>query len=194
MKKKLVLFLFVFMSFTSFLNAQESHLIFKGIPIDGTLSDYVTKLQKSGFQLLNKENGFALLKGDFASYIDCKIGVVTLKNNDLVNKVVVIFPERKTWSKLYTNYFSLKQLLIEKYGNPSQNIEKFESYSEPKDDQDKMYQVQFDKCKYYSIFTTEKGDIELSIEHDGVTSCYIKLGYFDKINGQIIENEAKNDL
>ena len=78
-------------------------------------------MQNSGFQLISKENGLALLKGDFASYKDCIIRVATLKNKDLVNKVLVIFPERDTWSRLYSNYSSLKQLLSEKYGEPSQN-------------------------------------------------------------------------
>jgi len=192
--KKLMSFLFTGVLFISFFNAQELHLTFKGVPIDGKLNEYVVKMQNSGFQLISKENGLALLKGDFASYKDCIIGVATLKNKDLVNKVLVIFPERDTWSRLYSNYSSLKQLLSEKYGEPSQTVEKFDSYSEPKDDQDRMYYVQFDKYKYYSIFTTEKGNIELSIEHNGVTSCFVKLAYFDKINGQIIENEAKNDL
>ena len=194
MKKKLILFFFVFTTITTLFKAQDSHLTFKGIPIDGKLNEFVIKMQNSGFHLISEENGIAMLKGDFASYKDCFIGVATLKNNDLVNKIVVVFPERETWSTLYNNYYSLKKLLTEKYGEPSHNVEKFDSYSEPKDDQNKMYEVKFDRCKYYSIFTTEKGNIELSIDHNSVTSCFVKLAYFDEINGQIIENEAKSDL
>jgi hypothetical protein len=84
--------------------------------------------------------------------------------------------------------------LTEKYGKPSSNEEKFQSYSEPKDDGSKMHQVQFDKCKYHTTYETGKGTIQLSIEHDGVTSCFVKLAYFDKINSEKIKKEALDDL
>lgn len=85
-------------------------------------------------------------------------------------------------------------MLTEKYGNPSDVLEKFDSYSQPRDDNSKIYEVKFDRCKYYSIYETEKGTIELSIEHDGVSNCFIKLAYFDKINNEIIKEKAKDDL
>ena len=85
-------------------------------------------------------------------------------------------------------------MLSEKYGKPSESVEKFQSYAEPKNDNDKMYQVQFDKCKYYTIYKTENGTIQLSIEHEGVTKCFIKLAYFDKINGETVKKQALDDL
>ena len=172
----------------------SNHLIFKGVPIDGTLDDYVSKMKQNGFTYLGTEDGTALLKGEFAGYKDCTVGVSTLKQKDLVHKIAVIFPEHKTWSTLYGNYFNLKEMLTEKYGNPSDVLEKFDSYSQPRDDNSKIYEVKFDRCKYYSIYETEKGTIELSIEHDGVSSCFIKLAYFDKINSNIVKEKAKGDL
>ena len=84
-------------------------------------------------------------------------------------------------------------MLTEKYGEPSDCVEKFDGY-EPSDDNSKMYEVKLDKCKYYTTFETEKGSIQLSIEHDGVISCYVMLAYYDKINGEIIRAKAIDEL
>ena len=172
----------------------SQHLTFKGVPIDGTLDDYVSKMKQSGFTIIQTKDGTAILNGDFAGYKDCNIGVSTLKQKDLVHKISVIFSKKDTWSTLSGDYFDLKQMLTEKYGKPSQVVEKFDGYSEPRDDRSKMYEVQFDRCKYYSIWETDKGDIQLSIAHNSVTSCFITLAYFDKINSDKIKAKAKDDL
>lgn len=170
------------------------HLSFKGVPIDGTLSEYVTKMKQNGFLLLSTENEIAILSGDFAGYKDCKVGVSTLKQKDLVYKIVVLFPNKETWSTLSGNYFDLKQMLTEKYGEPSEVFEKFDTYSQSMDDSYKMHQVGMDRCKYYSVFQTAKGAIELAIDHDSVISKYVTLVYSDKINSEIMKAKAKGDL
>lgn len=175
--------------------AQKSeHLTFKGVPIDGTLNEFVSKMKQNGFTHLGTEDGTAILNGDFAGYKDCYVGVSTLKQNDLVHKIAVIFPDNDTWSTLSGNYFDLKKMLTEKYGEPSDVVEKFDTYSQPRDDKSRMYQVGMDRCKYYSIWQTDKGEIQLSIDHNSVTSCFVKLAYFDKINSDKIKAKAKDDL
>ena len=175
--------------------AQKSeHLTFKGVPIDGTLNEYVSKMKQNGFTHLGTEDGTAILNGDFAGYKDCYVGVSTLKQNDLVNKIAVIFPDNDTWSTLSGNYFDLKKMLTEKYGEPSDVVEKFDTYSQPRDDKSRMYQVGMDRCKYYSIWQTDKGEIQLSIEHESVIKYFVRLGYFDKINNEIIKAKAIDDL
>lgn len=189
-------YLSLIFSLTSILTLAQTpeHLSFKGVPIDGTLEEYVSKMKQSGFTHLGTEDGTAILNGDFAGYKDCHVGVSTLKQKDLVHKIAVIFPERETWSTLSGNYFDLKEMLTEKYGKPSDVVENFGTSSQLEDDHSKMYNVQFDRCKYYSIWQTDRGEIQLSIDHDGVISCFVKLIYFDKINSNIIRTKAKGDL
>lgn len=195
MKKLILTAIIAFITMFSFAQTQSSnHLSFKGVPIDGTLSEYVSKMKQKGFTHIGTEDGMALLTGDFAAYKQCMIGVVTLKQKDLVSKIAVVFPSCDTWSLLSSNYFSLKEMLTEKYGEPSECVERFDTYSEPQDDGDKMDQVKSDRCKYYTIFETDNGEIQLSIDHDGVISCHVRLSYFDKINGEIIRKEAMDDL
>jgi len=166
------------------------HMNFKGVPIDGTLNDYVLKLKLSGFSLARTENGIALLEGDFAGYKDCFIGVSTLEQKDLVSRITVVFPDCNTWSMLSSNYYNLKELLTEKYGGPSEVVEKFDTRNEPSDDNDRMYEVAMDRCKYYTTYETGKGSIQLTIEKDD----FVRLSYFDKINSEIIREKAKGDL
>lgn len=73
MKSVLTSFLCFVLTMTS--NAQNNtekteHMTFKGVPIDGTLNEYVSKMKQSGFTLIDTEDGVAMLKGDFAAYKD----------------------------------------------------------------------------------------------------------------------------
>ena len=194
MKVKIILLLIAFMTITSNYSQSSEHLVFKGVPIDGTLKEYVSKMVQDGFTDLGTEDGTAILNGEFAGYKDCNIGVTTLKQKDLVYKIAVIFPKKDTWSTLSGNYFDLKDMLTEKYGNPSEVVEKFDSSYQPRDDNNKIHFVKNDNCKYFSIWKTDKGEIKLSIQHQGYESCYVTLSYSDKINSDIIKTKAKRDL
>jgi hypothetical protein len=195
MKTKIILAFLAFLTIIGYTHSQTGdHLIFKAVPIDGTLDGYVSKMKQNGFMHLGTDEGTAILNGDFAGYKDCYVGVSTLKQKDLVYKIAVVFPDKKTWSTLLGNYVDLKEMLTEKYGKPSDVIEKFDGDSQPREDDDRMYKVKFDNCKYYSIWHTDKGEIQLSIEHESVTKCFVHLSYFDKINSNIIKAKAKDDL
>lgn len=171
----------------------SKHLTFKGVPIDGTLVEYISKMKKSGFTHKYTKDGVAVLEGDFASYNNCIVGVSTLKQKDLVSKIAVLFPNRETWSSLSSNYFNLKELLTEKYGSPAETIEEFQNNT-PKDDGSRFLYVKLDFCKYITTYETEKGTIQLSVEHDSESHCFVKLTYFDKINSEAVKKQALDDL
>jgi hypothetical protein len=192
MKTNFLTLLFTLLTTLIFAQTSE-HLSFKGVPIDGTLNEYVLKMKKNGFMHTGTKDGLAILEGDFASYKNCTVGVSTLKSKDLVSKIIVLFPDLEIWSSLSSNYFNLKEMLTEKYGQPAESKEEFQSYT-PDNDGSKMTSVQLGHCKYYSIYETEKGTIELSIEQNDNSRTFVKLAYFDKINGETIKKEALNDL
>jgi hypothetical protein len=191
MKIKFITFFFSLLS--ALANAQNSeHLSFKGVPINGTLNEYIIKMKQNGFRHIQTKDGTAFLKGDFAGYKDCYIGVSTLTKKNLVSKITVSFSEQNSWSLLSSNYFNLKEMLTEKYGQPFEIVEKFSTY-EPNDDGSKMILVNLDACKYVTTYETDKGRIELSIK-GGNSGALVLLSYFDKINGAIINATAKDDL
>ena len=172
--------------------ADNQHLMFKGVPIDGTLSEYVEKMKLNGFTLLGSENNGALFNGEFANYQNCKIGVGTSNKKDLVSTVFVMFPEREEWNDLYGDYSRLKQLLSEKYGIPNESKEKWENGYEPMLSL-RMSAVKRGECNFITTFVTPNGKIQLRIEHQDAT-CFVFLGYFDKINGEIMKAKAIDDL
>ncbi len=192
MKAKLLL-LILFL-FPLALLAQSDHLTFKGVPIDGTLSQFSNQLVKKGFTKMFSERGQAVLQGDFAGYKNCYVAVSTLDNEDLVYMVGVMFPDLDQWSLLESNYTKLKEMLTTKYGKPIEVVEEFQSTFQPKTDNDKLHKLKFDECTYKSIFETDKGRVVLRISHESVMKCFVVLGYVDGINGLRAQDAAIEDL
>jgi len=83
---------------------------------------------------------------------------------------------------------------IKNVSEPSENVEEFQTSYKPKDDNSKMHELGMNNCNYYSTYKTEKGSIQLSIENDGFMTSFVRLSYFDKINGKIIRKKAIDDL
>jgi len=175
--------------------ATSNHLAFKGVPIDGTLKQYVARMKKAGFSHIGTRDGTAILQGDFAGHKNCDVYVSTIEGNDVVSYIVVVFPNRETWEYLYGDYKNLKEMLIEKYGQPSSVKEEFQGYKySDETDNDKMHKVIMDECKYETRFITEKGEIVLWIGHERMMSTFVCLQYKDKINSGAVKQQAINDL
>lgn len=176
--------------------AKSNHLKFKGVPIDGKLKEFVSRMERKGFKHVGTTDDIEILQGDFAGFKECTIYVTTLDNQDLVSRISVVFPEQDQWGYLYGDYKHLKELLTEKYGKPSACTEKFQSHYDTTqlDDQDKIHNVKFDRCKYETRFTVNNGEIILWIEHDSLSSCFVMLSYKDQANTNVIREYAKDDL
>jgi len=188
MKRIIVLLCLVLPVSISFSQAQPKsepagHLTFQGVPIDGSLSAFVSRMEKNGFSKVDFETGYALLVGNFASYKNCMVAVETLEKEDVVSKIAVMFMAQGTWSVLSSDYFSLKEMLTKEYGAPAAQVEKFKG-AQPADDIAKMNAVKSNNSDYYTTYETPKGSIQLSIEHDRAQKCFVQLAYYDKINGE----------
>lgn len=190
MKRFIISLLAILSALTSY--AQE-HMTFKGVPIDGTLDAYVANMKKAGFTYLGTQDGVAMLQGDFAGYRNCTIGVITLKSLDVVNRITVLFDAHETWGNLYGNYTSLKEMLTTKYGKHSECREMFQG-SQPDDDNSRMHALHFDRCKYYTIWETDKGSIELDIAKKEYDGGMVRLTYWDKANTTSVQEKALEDL
>src|SRR5690242_13766674 len=103
----------------------SAHLAFKGVPIDGTLQEFVSKMEKNGFVKVSSEEGYALMVGEYASHKGSMVAIETLKHEDVVSKIAVMLPPGDTWTALSTDYFSMKKMLVETYGNPTDQVETF---------------------------------------------------------------------
>ena len=173
-------------------SAQTDHLKFMGIPIDGTLNSFVQKLKDKGCTYIGQQDGLAILSGEFAATKGCSIGVVRFSDRDQVNLVVVIFPEEKTWNGIIKSYYTLKDMLTEKYGTP-ECVEQF-SDREPSSDYLKFYAILSDECHYVSEFSCENGKIQLTIGKGEYNSAAVSLRYIDKATAIETRKKIMDDL
>ena len=95
------------------------------------------------------------MKGKFAGYNDCKIFVYPTPDNE-VQLVAINFPEAEQWSILYNNYRKIKEMLIEKYGQPDYCEEKFNSYTQPTNDRSKFHEVMWDCFVNSQVIATQR--------------------------------------
>ena len=194
--RRIFLSLFVaFVAFaTTFAQGESEHLTFKGVPIDGTLDEYVAKMKQAGFTYLTTYNGTAVLEGNFAGYKGCKIIVIAHTSNSKVYGVGVMFPEHESWTALETDYDNLKLMLMQKYGEPSECVENFHGHITPETNNDKLHELKMDNCTWKTTYETSKGSICVSLSHAGLTSCYVMLCYIDQLNSLAMMENAIDDL
>lgn len=191
MKTFIITALFVVLSSVTF--SQESeHLTFKGVPIDGSLSTFVSKMKSAGFSYLGEMDGFAIMYGDFAGYHGCAIGVNTLKSLN-VSFINVIFPVCNDWATLEDCYDTLKEMLTQKYGNPVV-VEQFQGRIQPETNNEKLHELYMNRCTWSSLYITPKGNIELSLQKSEYGSSFVLLEYYDKINTDSVRSMAIDDL
>lgn len=78
----------------------SNHLKFKGVPIDGKLEDFVSRMKRKGFKHIGTQDDTEIIQGDFADFKECTVYVTTLDNKDLVSRIAVAFPEQDQWEYL----------------------------------------------------------------------------------------------
>ena len=164
-------------------NAQNSHLLFKGIEMDGTVSEFVKKLEAKGYTTSVEIDKGAVLTGEFAGE-NAEIFVMGGKDEN-VWRVVVKFDKKETWSALKLSYLSYKKALTKKYGEG----ECYEFFKPPYYDGDgyELTALKLDKCTFLTYFKTENGGIGVEINSDN----YAQITYEDEENVKLHENKKE---
>ena len=197
MKQIIITVLCMFATLCGYAQEKSGHLLFKGVPIDGTVNSFVQKMKQKGFALEGNGEQTAIMKGAFAGQKNCNVGIFRTVEKDLVFRVAVLFEAEKQWSMLEKTYLFLKEMLTKKYGKPSFSIEEFDNPYQPEDDNMKMFYTEQDKCKYGTEYETDEGIITLKITHvkaEYKDFCYVTLVYTDSKNFSDAEKSASDDL
>ena len=143
--------------------AQE-HLSFKGIPIEGSMTEFCQKLKTKGFTQLGRDDNVTTFTGDFTGR-QATVGVGATDDGKSVHSVVVIFDESSEWNTLVNTYDYYKGLYIRKYGEPSACRE--HNPSRQDSNISLMYELGQGTVTYASAWNVTGGTIELSIEKAG---------------------------
>lgn len=168
--------------------AQE-HLSFKGIPIEGSMTEFCQKLKSKGFTSISRENNITLFSGDFTGR-QATVGVTATGDGKNVFAVVVLFDPSGEWNTLVNTYDYYKDLYTRKYGKPT--ISKENNPAHLDSNTALMAEVHQGTVVYGSAWEVTGGDIQLSIEKSsGVYEGMVMIRYRDSQN---IEAKIQNDL
>lgn len=167
--------------------AQNSHLKFKGIPIDGYAEKFVFALEKQGFTREKMSKGLDIMMGKFTDYQSIVL-IMSSPKTETVHTVCVKFGEESSWDSLLFMYKKYKEMYSNKYGAPEYHIESFDYPFNDDSDGLEMVAVKNDKCNYVSRFTVDGGTIAVMITDD----CSLTIYYIDKINNEKSQKESQS--
>lgn len=168
--------------------AQE-HLSFKGIPIEGSMTEFCKKLKAKGFTSIDQKNNGTLFTGDFTGR-EATVGVTATDDGQNVFAVVVLFDPSGEWNTLVNTYDYYKDLYTRKYGEPAASTEKNPSLLDS--NTFLMKEVDEGTVVYVSAWEVTGGDIQLSIEKSsGYCEGMVMIRYRDSQNA---EAKIKRDL
>lgn len=170
--------------------AQE-HLSFKGIPIEGSISEFGRKLKSKGMTLSEKGEDYWAFSGDF---IGRKATVlVATADGKNVFKVGAFFEPSEEWNTLVGTYNYCKDLYTRKYGQPVAFREMNPSLSDS--NIALMQEVYQGTVVYFSAWEVTGGTIELSIEKSsGFYEGVVRIIYHDAQNEEDKMQEDLNDI
>lgn len=173
------------------MSAQE-HFTFKGVELNGPLSDFITQMEAKGFVFKNNfENGNgASMTGSFMGYSDCELYIFTTPNSKMVRMVKIYLPEEEnSWSSLKSYYTQSVDAFTKKYGAPG---DEYSFFSKPYYEGDgyEMTGVKVDKCNYAAFWELEKGAIFIEISK----WCQVCISYEDNLNTQLSSQEKEQNI
>jgi hypothetical protein len=188
MRKFIALFAFIVIALTSYAQG-SSKLYFKGIPVDGSLTEFCQKLKAKGLTYVNSNNSEALFEGDFAGR-HATIGVAATNDGRKVFAVVVFFDASQEWNTLVSTYNYYKDLYTQKYGNPS--VVRETNPAQINSNIAFMSELYQGTVIWGSLWEVAGGEIEVSIDKSsGVYEGMVMICYRNTQNEQA---KIQNDL
>lgn len=155
----------------------DDHIKFKGIPVNGTVQQVRAKIINAGFV----PDGEPLV-GKFAG-LKVKVYVGGDDETNLAYSVIVVSDEEKSWDTLKQKYLKVRELYIQKYGEPTKDMQTFgDPYYEGEGDE--LEATECNKCFYNSLFTVPGGEVSIFIINRS-----IMFSFDDAINKPLEEDE-----
>lgn len=166
----------------------QDHMAFMGVPIDGTISSFQSKIETKGFtknSFISSKCpvGYRVFNGIFASY-NCFLEVIYSPKTKVVFQCNVLFCDNDR-EKADNIYNDLKNLLKTKY----QDYEQTDTLDNGKP----LFAIGIKNENGIPY----KGEIDLTKRHEeiyGITTNWIILGYQDKLNAFNNQIGRMNDL
>ena len=190
MKRVLITVLASVIAFIAF--AQEAHLKFKGIPINGNYKAFAQQLIQKGFKQLEASQDAIVLSGNFMTIPDVMVLVYPDPASKVVSSVSAFVEAGNKWATIENKYEDIVDTYKEKYGNPSQHIEEFTTEVH-NDDFFRKNALENGQCNYKSIWEIEGGRIVITLVYFQF-KYYVLCGYVDEQNEKALRQTIIDDI
>lgn len=190
MKKLIFTALFILLS--GALNAQDAHLKFKGIPIDGNYKEFAQKLIQKDFKQIEASNDGIVLKGNFMATPGVMVLVYPDPTSKAVSAVSAMIEAGDNWSAIEGKYRDVVDTYKEKYGEPTEHIEEFTTDFASSDVLRKNA-LHDGQCNYKSLWEVEGGRIVISLAYFQF-DYYVICAYVDEQNIQALRQTIIDDI
>ena len=174
------------------LNAQDAHLKFKGIPIDGEYKAFAQKLVQKGFKQIESSPDGIVLTGNFMATPGVMVLVYPDPTSKNVSTVSAMTEAGDNWPTIESKYYDVVETYKEKYGEPTQHVEEFTT-DVHNDDFFRKNALHDGQCNYKSYWETEGGRIVLSLAYFQF-KYYVICAYVDEQNVKALRQTIIDDI
>lgn len=172
--------------------AQDAHLKFKGIPIDGNFKAFAQQLIQKGFRQLEASSDGIILSGNFMANPNVKVVVYPDPTSKTVSSVAAFVEAGNNWPTIEKKYEDVVDTYMEKYGNPSQHIKEFTT-DVHNDDFFRKNALEKGQCNYKAIWEVEGGRIVITLVYVEF-KYYVLCGYVDEQNQKALHQTIIDDI
>lgn len=174
------------------LNAQDAHLKFKGIPIDGEYKAFAQKLVQKGFKQIEVSTDGIVLIGNFMATPGVMVVVYPDPTSKAVSMVSAMIETNDSWAQIESRYYDVIDTYKEKYGEPTEHVEEFTTEV---NNSDFMRRKALDdgQCNYKTIWETDGGRIIISPTYFNF-KYFIVCAYADKQNIKALHQTIIDDI
>lgn len=190
MKRFIIAIVTVLISFI--LNAQDAHLKFKGIPIDGNYKEFAQKLIQKDFKQIESSNDGIVLRGNFMATPGVMVLVYPDPTSKAVSAVSAMIEAGDNWATIENKYYDVVSTYKEKYGEPTEHVEEFTA-DVFNSDSWRLNRLQDGQCNYKSLWEVEDGRIVLSLAYFQF-KYYVICAYVDEQNVKALRQTIIDDI
>lgn len=190
MKRIVILAAFVLLSTVAL--AQDAHLKFKGIPIDGNYKEFAQKLIQKDFKQIESSNDGIVLIGNFMATPGVMVLVYPDPTSKAVSAVSAMIEAGGNWTTIEGKYYDVVSTYKEKYGEPTEHVEEFTT-DVHNDDYFRKNALQDGQCNYKSQWGVEGGRIAVSLAYFQF-KYYVICAYVDEQNVKALRQTIIDDI
>lgn len=189
---KKILFTAIILLIASVIYAQDAHLKFKGIPIDGNYKEFAQKLIQKDFRQIEASNDGIVLKGNFMATPGVMVIVYPEPSSKVVSVVSAMIEAGEKWPAIEGKYNDVVDTYKEKYGDPTYHIEEFTA-DVFNNDSMRLSRLKDGQCDYKSLWDVEGGRIVISLTYLQF-NYYVMCSYLNEQNVKALRQTIIDDI